>query len=54
MKNRRKIINPSENVWLSESGSVLNLDITIDMNMIYGQLTANRDVKREVKHMFTK
>ena len=54
MKNRRKIINPSENEWLSESGSVLNLDITIDMNDIYGQLTANRDVKREVKHMLTK
>ena len=54
MKNRRKIIRSSENEWLSELGSTLNLDITIGMNDIYGQLTANRDVKREIKHMFTK
>ncbi len=53
MKIRGTILKSSENEWLSDLGSILNLDITIDMNEIYDQLMANRDAKRESKHMFT-
>ena len=53
MKIRGNILKSSENEWFSDLGSILNLDITIDMNGIYDQLMANREVKRESKHMVT-
>lgn len=53
MKKRKRVMKSSENEQLSELGIIMNLDITMDVNDIYNQLIASRDVKEKVKHMVT-
>lgn len=45
MKKRKRVLKSSENEQLSELGIIMNLDITMDVNDIYNQLIASRDVK---------
>ena len=53
MKKRKRVMKSSENEQLSELGIIMNLDITMNMNDIYNQLIASRDVKEKGKHMLT-
>ena len=53
MKKRKRVMKSSENEQLSEVGIIMNLNITMDVNDIYIQLIASRDVKEKVKHMVT-